>query len=170
MADAMGAGKFTDLVDVIEFVRGTVVLDDVKRMPDRNQLGVLLDVLGELEQVTVETHRDLVGTANGLLALDSGIVARQQVRNVVDRVLASNLVGGHDKPQLQQIPGFAVHREARAVGAAMLAAIEHFDQCFANFVRALGFEQHACNSTHGGSSRNLSDRRQSLLHGQIRVN
>ena len=74
-------------------------------------------------------------------------------RDVVDRFLARGCVGRHDEAQLQQITGFAVERKPGAVGSAMLAAVEHVDQGFADFVRTLVFEQYPCDSTHGAFSR-----------------
>ena len=67
MAVTVGTGDFTDVLDIIDLMRGAVILDDIERMPDRDQLGVILDILGEIEQVAIEIDRYLVGTADRLL-------------------------------------------------------------------------------------------------------
>ena len=136
VAESVSAVEAAHAVVVVDLVRAADVLDDLEARADRDHLRGVLDVVGELADVSVEARPDPVVAAHPLVLDDARAVLGERALDAGDgpvRLLA--LADEEAKAQLA-VQCVSVEGEAGRIGAAMLAAVQHVDEGAAGRVGA----------------------------------
>ncbi len=120
MADAVRAGDFADMINLVEIVRGADVLDDVERGADRDQLGRVLHGVGERADLAgvIDFYDEaralalLVENARAVLGEGGADPSDGRFAIVVD-----------EKTEPQSLDAVFVQSKSCGIQAAMLASI-----------------------------------------------
>ena len=152
MAEPVGAVEAAHAVVVVDLVRAADVLDDLEARADRDHLRGVLDVIGELPDVSVEARPDPVVAAHPLVLDDARTVLGERVLDAGDGLVRLLPLADEEAQAQLAVQGVSVEGEAGRVGAAMLAAVQHVDEGAAGRVGPAAVLEHDSRDPAHGQS------------------
>ena len=122
VADTVRTPNFTDVIDRIEIVRGTDILDDVERRTDRDKLGGMLHGIGERADFAAVGHIDDEARAGPPLVFDRRALCSQGLANASRCDLVARI---DQETQAQTAIVVFIKSKTRRVRPAVLTAVQH---------------------------------------------